>query len=202
MKNLSDCIKESINESSNKMTAIWSHEDPDTIYFIKNMSRDQYKRLRNTDWNWDDIDVKEPIAFCGHNDESIRITGVAASNLVGLKKLISKDIAQNIQEMIDAGEVYDEVIFYSLDEDEWSLKDFRDAKEVEDLKKINPDRAAEKWLKGLEDTEVDGDSSRAYYFVDLRKGEQIAGSEHISVVFADLEEDEDIRHSILGYDED
>lgn len=201
MKNLNESIKAAIEESAKTITVIWSHWEPNEIYFIENLSPELRDKLPNLDWNWEDINPRNQIMLCAHNDESFHCYPVNATNLAGVRRLIIKDVKKNFKEMEKEGQIYDSIILYSIDDNEWGLSTLDDLKSVDDLKNLKPEDVADAWLEALKDTEVDGDSSRAYYFVDLKKREQIAGSESVGVIFADPAKDEDVRHRIFGYEE-
>lgn len=200
MKNLNESIKTAIAESAKTITVIWSHWDPNEIYFIENLSPELRDKLPNLDWNWEDINPRNQIMLCAHNDESFYGIGVKATNLDGIRKLVAKDVAKNFKEMEKEGQVYDSIILYSIDDNEWGLGILDKLKSVDDLKNLKPEDVADFWLEALKITKVNGDSSRAYYFVDFKKHDQIAGSDHVDVIFVDAAKDEDFIHSIFGYE--
>ena len=200
MKNLNESTKSDIAESAKTITVIWSHWEPNEIYFIENLSPELRDKLPDLDWNWEDINPRNQIMLCAHNDESFVGIDVKATNLDGIRKLVAKDVVKNFKEMEKEGQVYNSIILYSIDDSEWGPSILDRLKSVDDLKNLKPEDVADAWLEVLKNTKVDGDSSRAYYFVDFKKRDQIAGSERVGVIFADPAEDEDIRHRIFGYE--
>ena len=200
MKNLNESTKSDIAESAKTITVIWSHWEPNEIYFIENLSPELRDKLPDLDWNWEDINPRNQIMLCAHNDESFVGIDVKATNLDGIRKLVAKDVVKNFKEMEKEGQVYNSIILYSIDDSEWGPSILDRLKSVDDLKNLKPEDVADAWLEVLKNTKVDGDSSRAYYFVDFKKRDQIAGSRRVGVIFADPAEDEDIRHRIFGYE--
>ena len=200
MKNLNESTKSDIAESAKTITVIWSHWEPNEIYFIENLSPELRDKLPDLDWNWKDINPRNQIMLCAHNDESFVGIDVKATNLDGIRKLVAKDVVKNFKEMEKEGQVYNSIILYSIDDSEWGPSILDRLKSVDDLKNLKPEDVADAWLEVLKNTKVDGDSSRAYYFVDFKKRDQIAGSGRVGVIFADPAEDEDIRHRIFGYE--
>lgn len=200
MKNLNESTKSGIAESAKTITVIWSHWEPNEIYFIENLSPELRDKLPDLDWNWEDINPRNQIMLCAHNDESFVGIDVKATNLDGIRKLVAKDVVKNFKEMEKEGQVYNSIILYSIDGSEWGPSILDRLKSVDDLKNLKPEDVADAWLEVLKNTKVDGDSSRAYYFVDFKKRDQIAGSGRVGVIFADPAEDEDIRHRIFGYE--
>ena len=198
MKNLNESTKSDIAESAKTITVIWSHWEPNEIYFIENLSPELRDKLPDLDWNWEDINPRNQIMLCAHNDESFVGIDVKATNLDGIRKLVAKDVVKNFKEMEKEGQVYNSIILYSIDDSEWGPSILDRLKSVDDLKNLKPEDVADAWLEVLKNTKVDGDSSRAYYFVDFKKRDQIAGSGRVGVIFADPAEDEDIRHRIFG----
>ena len=200
MKNLNESTKSDIAESAKTITVIWSHWEPNEIYFIENLSPELRDKLPDLDWNWEDINPRNQIMLCAHNDESFVGIDIKATNLDGIRKLVAKDVVKNFKEMEKEGQVYNSIILYSIDDSEWGPSILDRLKSVDDLKNLKPEDVADAWLEVLKNTKVDGDSSRAYYFVDFKKRDQIAGSGRVGVIFADPAEDEDIRHRIFGYE--
>ena len=94
--------------------------------------------------------------------------------------------------------VYDTVYSASLDE-EFYAGELEGVDTPDDLDKVNVNKIVDGIIKRFNESHISGGSSRARYFVDIKKEEKVLGSEEITVVFADLAEDEEIRHRLIGH---
>ena len=200
MKSLVECLNESlnINEARNEFVAVFTHRTPTNVYFLKNVTPQQQRRLDSEDVHQAKITPSRNIIFLSQNDEKMLWSDVDINNINQLKPTLIKDIKADLESMKKGGQVYDTVYSASLDE-EFYAGELEGVDTPDDLDKVNVNKIVDGIIKRFNESHISGGSSRARYFVDIKKEEKVLGSEEITVVFADLAEDEEIRHRLIGH---
>lgn len=200
MKSLTECLNESlnINEARNEFMAVFTHRTPTNVYFLKNVTPQQQKRLDSEDVHQEKITPSGNILFLSQNDERLIWGDTKLNNINQLKPALIKDVKSEIESMKKEGQIYSEIYSASLDE-EFYIGKLDNIDTPDDLDKVNINKVVDTIIKRFNESHISGGSSRARYFVDVKKEEKVLGSEDIVVVFADLEEDEEVRHRLIGY---
>lgn len=200
MKSLVECLNESlnINEARNEFVAVFTHRTPTNVYFLKNVTPQQQKRLDSEDVHQTKISPSSNIIFLSQNDDKLIWGDTKLNNINQLKPTLIKDVKSEFESMKKEGQIYSEIYSASLDE-EFYIGELDNVDTPDDLDKVNINKVVDTIIKRFNESHISGGSSRARYFVDVKKEEKVLGSEDITVVFADLEEDEETRHKLIGY---
>jgi hypothetical protein len=200
MKSLVECLNESlnINEARNEFVAVFTHRTPTNVYFLKNVTPQQQRRLDSEDVHQAKITPSSNVIFISQNDEKMIWGDANINNINQLKPTLIKDIKADLESMKKGGQIYDTVYSASLDE-EFYVGELEGVNTPDDLDKVNVNKIVDGIIKRFNESHISGGSSRARYFVDIKKEEKVLGSEEITVVFADLKEDEEIRHRLIGH---
>lgn len=165
-----------INESlTRKVVIATTHDNPTSIRLIVNPTPEVMAILDNYNsygWLYDECDANTNLVMCDNNDESIHIYPVDA-NASNFRQVL----IQQCQQCLDN-------IRKDCAANGW---DFEGEYECEDVPLIgymymrnmekyrNGEDLLNDILKYIDQTEVDGDSSSAYYIIDLDKGDTICG---------------------------
>ena len=159
MRTLQECLKISLNEAQSKFYMVNDHYNPGELYIIENPSLNTLEQIRNTDWNYEEIDLdpNENIVLISWNDEGFINYG-GGKTIAEIKKNSVEAVKKSLDE-------------YGYAPDE----------EVEEvnaglmyLNPMVPRKVFEKnpW-KYFEDvikySYVDGDSNRCRALIDIKK---------------------------------
>lgn len=181
MKSLQKIVSESLlKESDSELTVFFDHEDPNTITFVKDLDK---KLIRNLEGGYEVFTERvrtNNILFCMHNDESFIMYDTGCNNINQIKTNMVKDVKNELKQMKKEGEIWSDIEYETLGSHMFgsSILD-----EIEDINDADPQKIVDNLFEELENSEVDGDSAYAYYFVNVDKEERVGGSEQVNVGF-------------------
>lgn len=164
MVDLKDFINESlnINEAKDTICFAWNHYNPSVLYCMIGDAKKAEKICKDTGYNFDNLNLKGPICSVMWNDEYLAALDCKGSNLNAVKA----NELKNLQNQIDNCDNDDTYKYLDCSmfcgSGEWYDDDAssNDAKDYLD-----------RFIKMIDDSEVDGDSSYGRAVIDIKKGE-------------------------------
>lgn len=159
-----------------KVVIATTHENPTSIYAIVNPTPEVMAILDNYEsygWLSDECDANTNLVLCDNNDETVHIYPVEA-NASNFKQVLIKQCQQCLD---DIRKVFEED----------GLGNFEGEYECEDMpligymymEDVSKYRKGEDLLNDIltyiDQTEVDGDSSSAYYIINIDNGDTLYG---------------------------
>lgn len=182
MLDLKNFIKESlVNEAETEYMFVWSHFEPADMYCVSGKVDTLVKEMGNYDWNYEIVTSSSKLHAIAWNDEYLIHCDVPGNNLNDAKRKEEDYIQSQLDSQRDQIEQENYVYIES------NL--FAGAGEWDDAK---PNDKAKKYLnrfiKMIDNSYVDGDSSCARKVLDIRKGEVLLGSESANVTFMTVDE--------------
>lgn len=168
MRNLSEsleCALRTVNEAGNLLVVCFDHSSPESTFVIQNCTQADVKKLQRTAFDCiETLPNPQGLVVMSHNDESISLQNVPYNNLNQIKTYCWDTFQQY------AGDIDDGYL------EEVDMPDIDVCLSFDDADKIK--NAGNLWKRVSDfftNSEIDGDSSRAYAIIDPKNQETLLG---------------------------
>lgn len=171
MKSLVEYLNNPLVESKKEIALCWSHDEPDMMYIVDNVSFEELKdKLEDYAWSFDMYSSDDNnLCVIKWNDEVVNCFNTGYRNLQQIKKSL-----QNLfQKAIDSKDEPDTLLI----EDDPILGGYYEYHD-EDAN-LSAKEYVDSIFSDMQDSYVDGDSGYACSIIDINKKKVVVGNESV-----------------------